>query len=77
MAFLRVLGITLSWAIAGLIFWLCFFILAPLISNAIPAGDWHKLASILVYISIAWFGGVGIPIFIGIAGTSLSIHAGD
>lgn len=60
--------------IAGLIFYGCFFCLAPFICGNIPVGEWKGLLDIVVYGLIAWFGGVGIPLAIVVIGIGVSIH---
>ena len=43
-------------------FYLTFFKLAPWIVSTIPAGAWQKFLSIIVYILVGYFGGIGVPI---------------
>jgi len=69
------------WGIGGLvcsigvlIFWAIFFKLAPFLSNAIPAGDWHNFLSIVIYVLVGWFGGISIPLLFVILGISFIIH---
>lgn len=50
------------WLIAGTLFWLIFFKLTPLITNAIPAGDWQVFLKMIVYVVVGYLGGIGIPL---------------
>ena len=59
---------TLLMALAVGIFYLCFFIIAPLVASTIPEGVWHLFLSCIVYGVIAYFGGIGIPLGMMIAG---------
>lgn len=65
-----VFGIVISWAVAFFVFWLIFFGLAPAITSVIPQSDWKGFLDIVVYVIIGWFGGIGIPLTIGIVGTA-------
>lgn len=69
----RTIAITASWVIAGLIFWAAFFVAAPWVQSLIPAGDWKQILDVIVYIVVAWLGGIGIPLWVGISGTLLSM----
>ena len=62
------LGISLV-SLAGLVFWLCFFKLAPLVTGALPPSEWSGILEIIIYILVGYLGGIGIPLalcFIGI-----------
>ncbi len=72
---IKIFGIALI-MISILLFWLVFFKLAPWISSTIPAGSWHSFLTILVYVGIAWIGGIGLPLIIMITGIYLFIKNG-
>ena len=63
------------WVIAFAVFYLAFFVIAPAIAQTIPAGDWHQLGVVLVYVFIAWGGGIALPLYIGIGGSLLLSRA--
>jgi hypothetical protein len=67
--------ILLTWLIAAGLFYVIFFVLTPLITGAIPAGNYHQLAVVATYVFVAWIGGIGLPLFVGIAGTVLFASA--
>jgi hypothetical protein len=67
-------GIGISWFLAGILFWLCFFILAPAVAKAIPPSEWKPLLDFVVYGVIAYFGGIGVPLIIGIFGSVFVIQ---
>ncbi len=74
----RLIGIITSWAIAGVIFWLCFFVAASYISSLISVSAAYKgLVDFLIAIVIAWCGGIFVPLFVGIAGTVITISITD
>jgi hypothetical protein len=64
---MKTLGLVVM-ATAILIFYLIFFQLAPWIAGLIPAGDWTPFLRFLVYIAVAWIGGIALPIGILILG---------
>ena len=43
------------------VFYGCFFALAPWLADSIPPEGWGSFARKFVYILIAYFGGLGIP----------------
>lgn len=69
---MKYLGLSLM-AVAGVIFYFAFFCLAPAASSAIPAGAWQHFVQIIVYIVIAYFGGIGIPLVLLIGGLIIFI----
>ncbi len=54
-----------------LVFWLVFFKLTPFICSALPNNSWHKILSIIVYVVVGYFGGIGVPLFLFFAGIVL------
>ncbi len=60
----RILGIFGVIAVAATVFYGAFFKLAPYIGSVLPASNWTPFLKVLVYILIAWFGGVAVPIWI-------------
>ena len=70
---MRWVGIVVSCIIAMAIFWLAFFVLAPLVANTIPPSSWKGFLDFVVYALIAYCGGIGLPLYIGIAGIALSL----
>jgi hypothetical protein len=69
-----IIGIVLSWIIAGGLFWLSFFVVAPSLAYAIPSSAWKPFLDFVIYVVIAYIGGIGIPLWVGIAGTALSLE---
>lgn len=68
-----IIGTVVSWAIAGLIFWLCFFVAAGFLIGLVPESPWSGLVNIVIYFAIAGLGGIVFPLFIGIYGTIVSL----
>ena len=68
---MRLLGIGFMVASIG-IFYGIFFCFAPYVSSCIPAGEWHKLAEIVVYIFLAWIGGVVLPFVLFVSGVFMT-----
>ena len=58
---MKIFGLVLM-ALAVIIFWLCFFRLAPYVAGTIPVGEWQSFFQTVVYIVVGWFGGVGVPL---------------
>jgi hypothetical protein len=73
----RLIGILVVLAISSVIFYLAFFVLAPFVANLIPAGSWKDFLDFAVYAIIAWIGGIGIPLWLLIAGSALVIQITD
>ena len=64
----RFIGVVISIILAALTFDGFFFHLAPWVTVMVPAGEYHQLASLAVYIAIAYFGGLTIPFSILVIG---------
>ena len=58
---MKVVAIALFLAAIG-IFYGAFFKLAPYLAAALPAGDWNKILTFIVYALIGNLGGIGIPL---------------
>jgi len=54
----------LCWLAAVGVFYGMFFKLAPYICTLIPNGQWQGFIKTAVYIAVAYFGGIGIPLFL-------------
>jgi hypothetical protein len=52
------------WMVSVAVFYGMFFKLAPYICTLIPAGQWQGLLKVGTYFFIAYFGGIGIPLFL-------------
>lgn len=50
--------------VAAGVFYLAFFLVAPFVSGLIPDSDWKGLLDLIVYVGIAWLGGIGVPLTI-------------
>ncbi len=61
--------------IAGGLFYGLFFQLAPYVVSVVPPGEWHNFVGALVYIVIAYFGGIGVPLVFSIWGIKALILA--
>ena len=68
----KFLGYITSLCLAVVVFHAIFFQLAPYIAGMIPAGEWHRLVTLVIYVVIAWCGGIVIPIWIFIIGCTIS-----
>ena len=68
-----IIGIIVSWAIAGVIFWLCFFVAAGFLIGIIPESSWSGIINVVIYLVIAGMGGIAFPLIIGIYGTVASL----
>ena len=68
----KVFGFSLI-SIAIIIFYVLFFKLAPYVASVIPAGEWHQLGAILVYIVIGYCGGLVLPLCIFVYGVFMLI----
>ena len=55
------------------IFFLCFFVLAPFVCSLIPQGDYKKIFDFLVYVLIAYAGGIVVPLVLFIHGIVLLV----
>ena len=60
--------ILVFWAVAFLVFWLCFFVAAPAVASLIPHSDWKGFLDFVIYALIAYFGGIALPLVIGFSG---------
>jgi hypothetical protein len=70
---IRSIGILFSWFIAFAIFYLCFFVAAPAVCSNIT-GEFKGFLDFIVYVAIAWLGGVAFPITVGIFGTIFFVY---
>lgn len=66
----KIIGAILCF-LSVIIFYCAFFLLAPFIASTIPNGEWHNLFVIITYAIVAYFGGIGIPLFLLIVGICL------
>ena len=70
----RILGIFGVIAAALGVFYGAFFKLAPYIGSLLPAVSvWTPFLKVVVYILIAWFGGIALPLWILFAGLAFVI----
>ena len=56
--------------VSGILFYLIFYKFAPWLGAMVPAGEWHQLIVVGVYVIVGYFGGIGLPValfFFGIA----------
>ena len=51
---------------------LLFYKLAPYIASLIPAGEWHALLAVAVYVAIAFLGGIELIILSLLLGFSIA-----
>ena len=68
----KYLGLGLM-GIACIIFYFCFFVIAPYVASTIPQGEWHNFLGVLVYVGIAYLGGIGLPIGLFIFGIVIMV----
>jgi hypothetical protein len=73
----RLIGLTIVLSLSSVIFYLAFFVLASFVAGLIPASEWKPLMDFLVYALIAGVGGVGIPLWLLIAGSVLVLQITD
>jgi uncharacterized protein involved in cysteine biosynthesis len=69
------IGIVIAWVVAALVFWAVFWGLAPWLCSLIPKsiGDWKGVLDVAIYIIIGLSGGIGLPLWIGVAGTGIVV----
>lgn len=68
-----IFGVVISWAIAAVIVWAIWWKAAPALCGLIPASaaDWKGLLDFAIYAIVGLCGGIGLPLWVGIAGTGL------
>lgn len=58
---MKIFGLVLI-LLGVIIFWFCFWVAAPYVQSLIPISQWKGLIDLIIYILIAWAGGVGLPL---------------
>ena len=64
-----------AFGLAGVVFYCAFFALAPKLMSIIPNGPWKPLAGFVIYVLVAYFGGIGLPIAIACFGIAIAVTA--
>lgn len=50
--------------LAIMIFYFAFWKVAPWLSGFLPNSEWSGVLQIAIYVLVAYFGGIGLPIFL-------------
>jgi len=58
---MKIIGILII-AFAVCLFYVLFFKFAPYIGSLLPSTDWTPFLKFLVYVVVAWLGGILIPV---------------
>lgn len=71
---LRVFLIFFAWVIAGIVAYIIWGIATPALCSLLPNNDWKGILSALIYFGVVGVGGIGLPLGIGIVGSSRSLY---
>ena len=74
--FLILLGLVII-ALGAVLFYLIWWITVPYVTSTIPAGEWHKLIEVGIYILAVVTVGISAPVALVLGGFKVMFSEGD